>query len=839
MRKLYFIVICLCCFIPLRGISDNAPITTAGAITNATTGFGGVTVPVTVVNFISVGMITLTLTYDTTKVKYVSATPDPAFTGMTVTYHAGTINSTGEIVISWSATANITLPDQTHLLDLTYTYLNTTAFLNWSYTGGNVCQYKRYISGSTYTTLTDSPQSSYYINGGISNRAAPVTMAPVIANATIGNYSIPVTVNNFTNIGAFYLTLEYDSTVLTYLNTYTLNPGLSGGIAVGNQVSQNGNKQVLISWYGSSAPLANGSTLISLNFHYADVTGKGSYSTLNWIDNGPSCSYSDNLIPANTLIDFPTPVYYTNGLIHSSGHYAPQTWLPAVTNATAGTLSFPVLTNNFADVKSFRLSFNYDPNVMTYNSFTPNPSLGGSMTVINNLPDAAGKRKLAISWTGTSLQSLTDGSSLVTLNYTYISGTSALAWVTDTASCRFNETNGNAYYDLPRTSYYQDGVVASHVAPLTAAWYSTGVMNQTVTVPVKVYYFSNIGSFSLTMDYDPGVLTYLSAALVPSIGGSFTASAQGTGRVLLAWTGPPASLTDSSNLVNISFTYLGNTSPLAWYTSGTSCKYTEGASSLPALYDTPKANYYVNGSIGPNPVIANFSGSNLIIGINDIVTFTDLSAGSPNAWNWSINPQNIAYENGTSSSSQDPQVKFTTNGSFTVTLIASNGLSSNLKIRTAYIHAGTPGLWTGITSADWNIVSNWHNYMVPLPSTNVQIPSSAPYMPSFTGDLTEGTHCNNLTLTGASQLTVTGSFTISTGHSLTFTGSGALKVGGSWSDSGSFTTGTGSVEFFGASPGSILAPVNETFYNLIENKSNAVTLTIPYSVIVNGSVTLK
>ena len=840
MRKLSVIVICLCCFISLKGISDTAPITTVGAITNATTGFGGVIVPVTVVNFVSIGWIKLTLTYDTTKVKYVSFTPDPAFPGMTVTYFPGTNNPTAKIVISWIATTNITLPDQTHLLDLTYTYLTATAPLTWSTSGTN-CQYKRYVSGSTYTLLTDSPKSAFYINGGISNRAAPVTIAPVIANAITGDYPIPITVYNFTNIGSFYLILEYDAATMTYLNNYTLNPDLPCGIAIGTQISQNGKMLLTMSWYclsvsGSSLP--DGSTLISLDFHYTNVAGSGSYSTLNWYQGGPPCSYHD-VLSSIKLIDFPTADYYKNGLIHSSGHYAPQTWLLLDTNAIPGSLSLPVITNNFTDVQSFRLSFNYDPTVMTYNGFTPNPSLGDSMTVVNNAPDGSGKRKLAISWNGTSLQALTDGSTLVTLNYTYISGTSALAWVTDTASCRFNEANGNAYYDLPKSDYYRDGVVTSHAAPITAAWYSIGVVNQTVTVPVKVYHFSNIGSFSLTMDYDPGVLTYLSADPHPSIGGSFTASPQGTGRILLAWSGDPASLTDSSNLLNVSFTYLGNTSPLAWYTAGTSCKYTEGDTSLPALYDSPKASYYINGSVGPNPVIANFSASNVTPDVNETVTFTDLSAGSPNGWNWSFSPQMIVYVNGTSSSFQNPQVKFTTNGNYTVTLIASRGISSNLKIRPYYIHAGPTALWTGITSADWNTFSNWNNNLVPGNITNVRIPSSGPpNWPLFSGNLILGTHCNTLTLMGAAQLTVTGSFTINAGSVLTFTGSGAMKVGGNWSDFGSFIPGTGSVEFFGPNPGSILAPVYETFFNLIENKSGT-TLTIPNNVIVNGDVTLK
>jgi hypothetical protein len=101
-----------------------------------------------------------------------------------------------------------------------------------------------------------------------------------------------------------------------------------------------------------------------------------------------------------------------------------------------------------------------------------------------------------------------------------------------------------------------------------------------------------------------------------------------------------------------------------------------------------------------------------------------------------------------------------------------------------------------------------------------------------------GTQCKNITLDGTSQLTVTGNFTINGGTTLSFTGSATLYVGANWSDSGTFSTGTGTVEFFGSSPASILIPSNETFYNLIENKTSA-TLTVPHTVVVNGKLTLK
>ena len=71
------------------------------------------------------------------------------------------------------------------------------------------------------------------------------------------------------------------------------------------------------------------------------------------------------------------------------------------------------------------------------------------------------------------------------------------------------------------------------------------------------------------------------------------------------------------------------------------------------------------------------------------------------------------------------------------------------------------GLWTGNTSSEWYLATNWDNNHVPDSTTNVVIPIMAPNWPEFNGDLTIGVHCRSITLSGtSSQLTVTGNLTI-------------------------------------------------------------------------------
>jgi PKD repeat protein len=201
--------------------------------------------------------------------------------------------------------------------------------------------------------------------------------------------------------------------------------------------------------------------------------------------------------------------------------------------------------------------------------------------------------------------------------------------------------------------------------------------------------------------------------------------------------------------------------------------------------------------LGSAPLTADFLADNTTPLLNTTVNFTDLSVGAPTGWSWSFSPSTVVYVDGTNANSQNPKVQFTAGGAYTVTLVVSNAGGSNSKTRTDYIHAGTPGLWTGITSNDWTTASNWHNYLVPGATTDVTIPTSAPNWPLFTGGLTVGSQIRNLTMAGNAQMTVSGSLTVNPGYSLTMSGNGYLYIAGDWNDYGTFNAGTGTIEFFG------------------------------------------
>lgn len=80
---------------------------------------------------------------------------------------------------------------------------------------------------------------------------------------------------------------------------------------------------------------------------------------------------------------------------------------------------------------------------------------------------------------------------------------------------------------------------------------------------------------------------------------------------------------------------------------------------------------------GNVPPVACFDQSASTICAGVVVTFTDRSCYGPTSWNWTFSGGGPVFVNGTSATSQNPQVRFTGSGSITVTLTASNANGSN------------------------------------------------------------------------------------------------------------------------------------------------------------------
>jgi PKD repeat protein len=284
-------------------------------------------------------------------------------------------------------------------------------------------------------------------------------------------------------------------------------------------------------------------------------------------------------------------------------------------------------------------------------------------------------------------------------------------------------------------------------------------------MPITVNNFNDISAITLNLEYDSATIAFTGFTANSVFGSAFqVGSNPGTGgskkKITIGWFGSGVNLPNGSAICTLNFTYVlpnAGASSLTWWDIGPSCEY---STSSGVLVDTPTANYYKNGSV-TFPLTANFIADNLSPPKNTTVYFTDLTTGGPTAWSWSFDRTSVLFVNGTSATSQNPQVQFTDGGLYTVTLVAYSGMLSNSTVKAGYLRAGISGVWTGTTSSEWNTLSNWDNYLLPVSTTNVIIPVSAPNWPVFTGNLTLGLHCATLFLSGInSRMTVTGILTI-------------------------------------------------------------------------------
>lgn len=462
---------------------------------------------------------------------------------------------------------------------------------------------------------------------------APVTTAENIINAIPGNVTVPVSVNGFIGVKGLHLTLEYDPMVLAF-SSGTANPSFVAGFTFTDLPGSNGKRNVILAWSGLPLTLNGGntSTLADLVFTYTTDNGLG-FSILNWMDDGTSCEY---LNAANQPFnDSPTSVFYQDGLV--SGQLSPVSYLPEITDAFPTTLWVPITVNDFENIGGVSLTFEYDPDIMTYaNEFTS--PVSGMFVGNQSLPN--GNMKFVIGRFG-SAASLDDGAELISIKFNFTFGQSQLTWLDNGESCEYSNEAYIALYDQPEEDFYHSGFAASPEAPVIKADTVTGGQNDMVTVPLTVWGFTDVNSFSLTLDYDPDVLTFFCVTTSNVITSSFIASETTPGRLEMGWFDVEKTLPDGSILMYLTFVYHGGTTALNWFDNGPNCEYTSGDLYLP-LYDIPGEDHYKNGRVSPGLIWTGAVSTDWTLAANWADNFPPgdiydaIISSSPSPLNWPV-----------------------------------------------------------------------------------------------------------------------------------------------------------------------------------------------------------
>lgn len=152
--------------------------------------------------------------------------------------------------------------------------------------------------------------------------------------------------------------------------------------------------------------------------------------------------------------------------------------------------------------------------------------------------------------------------------------------------------------------------------------------------------------------------------------------------------------------------------------------------------------------------VADFSTSNAAPSIGEVTSLIDLSSNVPSIWNWSISPSTFNFMNGTNQNSRIPDVQFTAEGPYTVTLTVSNSSGNSIITKEDYINVTpaascVPAYSTGSSAGDF--ISLVQLEGISNASGASPLPSYTDYS-NLTANLIKGTSYT-LTLAGGTQST--------------------------------------------------------------------------------------
>ena len=221
--------------------------------------------------------------------------------------------------------------------------------------------------------------------------------------------------------------------------------------------------------------------------------------------------------------------------------------------------------------------------------------------------------------------------------------------------------------------------------------------------------------------------------------------------------------------------------------------------------------------------------------VNGAFTIENCTLTSSGSWNLDVTPANASVSNATIKNSH------ATNSYISAESSTDGGNNTN------WDFTGNTYTWTGTSSSAWTTASNWSPASVPGPSTNANIPGGRTNYPDVSSQTIKITNLilsdstSKITLSGASDLTVTG--TLTNKGSLVFSSSGRIKNGSG--NAINDTANNGTVEYRGGTAGSpqTITDYGTTDYaNLLIRSGVAESssdITVGKNLIITGSVTIN
>jgi hypothetical protein len=147
-------------------------------------------------------------------------------------------------------------------------------------------------------------------------------------------------------------------------------------------------------------------------------------------------------------------VYLFFGALHAQN--APVTTVGTVSSQSL-SLTVPVTAKNFINIGSCNLKLNYNPAIFSAASVSAGPLLAGNINSNVAVPG-----EIVLGWYTFPGLTLPDNTVIFNIVFSKVSsGTSALTWNDDGASCQYADGNQTSLNDTPATYYYINGSLTS------------------------------------------------------------------------------------------------------------------------------------------------------------------------------------------------------------------------------------------------------------------------------------------------------------------------------------------------------------------------------------------
>ncbi len=406
---------------------------------------------------------------------------------------------------------------------------------------------------------------------------------------------------------------------------------------------------------------------------------------------------------------------------------------------TGSSVVLPIKATNFTNIGSCNLEFNYDPAIVQISSVTAGALLTGGFYGLDYSSPAPGV--LYLQWYAFPSITVPDNYTIFNINISKVSGgSSPITWTSEEGiRCNYYDQNYNSLNDSPFSSYYFPGSVTFQgFAPTTIAPSVTACPGTNISVPVKVNSFNTIGAISLTLNYNPAVLTFLSGANTSGYPGLFF-NQTSPGTIMIAgFTTLTQGVTyvDNTTLFTLNFAYLGGATNLNWYDDGSSCEYQGPLSAnYPTLNDTPQSTYYLDGQVSaaapPSAGITNNTGTTVLTCTTTAISVT-ATGGGTYAWDGGATPTTAANS-------------FNAPGTYTVTVTAANGCTDTESIV----------ITQNIAAPSATITNNTGTTVLTCTTTAISVTATGGVSYAWDGGATPATADNTFNAPGTYTVTVT------------------------------------------------------------------------------------